>query len=551
MLQKNKEYAYLCLIVLFFFITTQFVDSAERKAQGKKAESQKIVLDFRNADIKTLVKFIAKLQHLIVVFEGDISGEVSIFPPKPLTLSEAYRVIIAFLDAEGYTLIRSKNLLKVVKKKGAIQRPIKTFYGSDPRLVPSTDEVITQIVPIKNVMAIQILNTVNSLISPTGEAFDNKETNTLILSDTASNIRRILGIIRYLDVKKPLKTKEITNVYSIKYMKAKDMAQALGKVFGGQTAGEEKFQVKITPVPAVNALVVTADRGLQKQISDTIKKLDIRRKQVLIEVKIVEATLSKDFEAAVNLTKYLFSGAGAEHTIKMGRAVTNSFISYTVKSARVDATLEMLAKKDLIHILSSPEILTSDNQKAKIVVGQEQPILKSVTNLGTEGGEGKTVSDYVYKDVGIELEVTPHINVDRDVAMDIKFKITSILSEVPFPGNVKVPLVGKRQASTNVVVMDGNTLVIGGLIKNSHRNERQKVPLLGDIPILGLLFSWVHKVSERTELMLFITPHVVASSKEGSNLTKSQSKKRGKEFKKMLQQGQKGKRKIDGNIKKQ
>lgn len=511
-----------------------FAQEAAPAAAGAKEKPQKIRLDLRDAEIKTVVNLLAKLSDLIVIMGDDVKGKVTISSPKDVTVEEAYEIVMAMLETKGISLIKTDKFLKVIQKREAIQKPIDTYYGLAPESVPSEDRVVTHIIPLKNANASDILGSIRPLISPTGNAFENKNTNAIVMTDVATNIRRLLTIIGYLDVVRidPVGD-ESTVVFPIKYMKAKDIADPLSKVFSDSKSG--KSGIKITPVDSANSLIVTAGKDMQPHIKSTLDTLDVRKRQVLIEAKIVEATLTKglDFGLHGDATfKSLVGGHKIDGTAALGSAVSNPFIAFTAKTARVNAALELLATKNRISILSSPRILTSDNQKSKITVADEQPILKSVTDLGGTqvGAAGKTVSDFVYKDVGIELEVTPRINVDRDVAMDVYFKISSILSEVEFPGGIKAPRIGKRESTTSVTVMDSDTLVIGGLMQDSSRDERQKVPILGDIPLLGLLFSKIHKVDERTELLVFITPYVVENKEEGGKLTGYEINKAGEDL---------------------
>lgn len=472
----------------------------------------------------------ARMSGLIAIIGDDVKGKLSVTSSKRLTLPEAYRVFNAVLDVRGFTIIKTDKFLKVMPKRDAIQKPIDIFFGIDIDQVPEEDRVITQIVPISNTKASTVLENVRQLISPTGNVFVNQDTNALVVTDSAMNIRRLMKLIAFLDMQNSNANRDSTTVYAVRYMKAKDLADALGKVFTAKSG--DTSEIRITPVETVNSLIVTADIDVQPAIQKTIAALDTRKRQVLIEAKIVEVTLSKGIDFGLNLVEYLFqTGDGLKNTLKVGTGdIAGSYVNYTVfKAGRLNASLQMLAKDDRVNILSAPRILTSDNQKARILVGQEQPILKSTTVL--EGN--KTVSDYVYKDVGIELEVTPRITIDRDIALDLQQKVTSILSEVEFPGGVKAPLVGKREANTSVVVQDGQTLVIGGLMKNDLRDERQKVPILGDIPVLGWLFSRIRKVNERTELLVFITPTVIMTSAEGTEMAASEEGRTGQEFKEL------------------
>lgn len=489
-----------------------------------------ILFSFQDADIKTVVEMMARMSGLIAIIGDDVKGKLSVTSGKRLTLPEAYKVFNAVLDVRGFTIIKTDTFLKVMAKRDALQKPIDIYFGTDIDLVPEEDRVITQIIPISNTKAATVLDNVRQLISPTGNIFVNQDTNALVVTDSAMNIRRLLKLITFLDMQHSNANRDATTVYAVRYMKAKDLADALGKVFTAKAG--ETAEIRITPVETVNSLVVTADIDVQPAIQKTIAELDIRKRQVLIEAKIVEVTLTKGLDFGLNLVEYLFqTGDGLKNSLKVGTGdIAGSYVNYTVfKAGRLNASLQMLAKDDRVNILSAPRILTSDNQKARILVGQEQPILKSTTVL--EGN--KTVSDYVYKDVGIELEVTPRITIDRDIALDLQQKVTSILSEVEFPGGVKAPLVGKREANTSVVVQDGQTLVIGGLMKNDLRDERQKVPVLGDIPVIGWLFSRIRKVNERTELLVFITPTVIMTSAEGAEMASREEGRTGQEFKEL------------------
>lgn len=513
--------------------------------EERAAKPQKVKLDLRDADIQAVVNLLARWKNLIVVMGDDVKAKVTINSPREMSVDEAYAVVMAVLDTKGITITCTDRFLKVMMKRDAVQRPVDTYYGLLPESVPAEDRVVTHVIPLKNANASEVLGSIRALISTTGNAFDHKNTNSIIITDVATNIRRLLAIIGHMDVvhAEPAGD-EKTSVYAVKYLKSKDLADALGKVFG-EKKQQGAPEIRITPVDTANAIIVTAGKDMHPQIQSTIDRLDTRKRQVLIEAKIVEATVSNGVDFGVNLTKLLFSAGEFGNSITMAGKLSDPFITYTVTSDRLTAALEMAASKGIINILSSPRVLTSDNSKAKIVVADEQPILKSVTDLGSTvaGGTGKTVSDFVYKDVGIELEVTPRINVDRDVALDVTFKISSIISEVTFPGGIQAPKIGKRESNTSVTIMDNHTLVIGGLMKDSKRDERVKVPVLGDIPFIGFLFSRLHKVNERTELLVFITPHVVANTEDGGNLTKSELDAVGHDLKLLNSDGSKETRK--------
>ncbi|PLX98084.1 MAG: hypothetical protein C0624_14755, partial [Desulfuromonas sp.] len=474
------------------------------------ASQTKVKLDFRNADLKTMVNFMAKLYGVVPVLPDNLTGKVNVSVSKRVPLDEGYRIVLAVMEAHGMTMLKTDTMLKVFPKADAVQKPVDTFYGDDPESVPDEDRVITHIAPIHNMSASDILSSIRPLISSTGNGLESRTTNMIILTDVASNIRRLLRIIHYLDVPQGMASAEgSTRVYEIKYMKAKDISAALEKVLG---QGEQKDRIKITPVDSINAVVITGDMEVHARVKATIDALDKRRKQVLIQAQIVEVSLGKTSEMGVRLDENGYTdtfGNSEKYKYTATADFLSSFsgnpISYSLSRIGDDwqATIKAAASKGKAKILSSPRILTSDNQKAKIHVGQEEPIVKSTTDVDN----GKTVSDIIYKDIGITLEVTPQINVERDVTLDVDFSITSILGQREAANNS--PRIGKREASTSVTVMDGDTIVIGGLIKSEDRKDRVGIPLLKDIPFLGALFGYTKNVVDETELLVFLTPDVI------------------------------------------
>jgi general secretion pathway protein D len=493
----------------------------------------RLTLDLRDVELASFVNLMGKLNGLVTVMGDDVKTKVTVFAPKSLSMDDAFLVLEAVLDAHGLTLIRTEKLLKVVKKTDAVQKPVEVRYGSEVDSIPDEDRVITQVVPVVHVEAKQLLEALRPLVSSSGHSFANDNTNALVVTDIASNIRRLVLLAGLLDKEKPAQEAATTTVvYPVRYMKAKDLGDALEKVYTGRQAGQTAAggapggatgDVRLTPVEAANSIIVTASPALHTDILQTIESLDVRRLQVLIEARIVEASFTETTGFSTAITKYLASGNKTVIKVAAGRSLTDPSLAVTLTRENFEGLIHALATDGKITILSCPRLLTTDNQKAKITVGQEQPILKSVTDLGQEAGAGKTVSDFVYKDVGINLEVTPRINVDRDVALDITMLITSVLSEIEFPGNVRAPLIGKREAQTSVIVKDGDTLVIGGLIGATSRSDQTGIPYLSRIPGLGWLLGSQNRRKERTELLVFITPYVVATSDEGTRLTQEEA----------------------------
>ena len=256
-----------------------------------------------------------------------------------------------------------------------------------------------------------------------------------------------------------------------------------------------------------------------------VKKLDQTTPQVLIEAKIVETSFNDQENLGIDwLTKVTVSGA--ERPIIYPFTVTsaskytpdsfpgaddsagsaNAEFSYgTLNFTQVQAVFEMLKTKTDTNILSNPRIVTLDNQAAQIMVGSQYPIPQYTYN---EEQANLQISGWEYKDIGIIFNVTPHVNNAGFVTLDVEPQITAIIGTVTVE-NTSLPELSNESTKTRVMVKDGETLVIAGLVKDQLTDTKKKIPFLGDIPIMGLLFQKSEKVSTKTDMMIFITPHII------------------------------------------
>ncbi len=304
-----------------------------------------------------------------------------------------------------------------------------------------------------------------------------------------------------------------------------------------QLEGKMSSDVKIIADTRINSLLVMASRADMAVIEDLLKQVDIMLSQVLIEVVIVEIGLGDQIKMGIDWLqrsmiaynnkqgggRRAFAGfAGTSRmmgdgdaSLKDGTTINRisdspagagSGLSYyfTLFDFNLDAVINMLASSSEAKILSAPIILTTDNKEAKIMVGEKRPI---VTSTSISGG-GVQQSAYQYTDIGIQLEVTPHINKKGFVVMDIKQKIDNKGDDVIIDGN-KVPVITTRDFTASIAVNDGRTIVIGGIVTSDSNKGRNKIPFLGDIPLLGFLFRSDSKEQVRRELIVLITPYVL------------------------------------------
>jgi general secretion pathway protein D len=269
-------------------------------------------------------------------------------------------------------------------------------------------------------------------------------------------------------------------------------------------------QVEVVADADTNSLLVVTNTKYEADVRKIIEELDRPVRQVLIKVLIAEVTHDKSDDLGVdwsilNLSKGLSGGSSLGN---IASATANGGLAVTLVESQISTSLHALAVAGKLDVLSRPYILTSDNQEANILVGQEVPFITD-TRQDALGGLINTIQ---YQDIGIGLDVTPHINADGLVVMDVAPNISSQSDQsVQIQAGVNAPVFNQRSASSHVGVRDGDTIVIGGLMQDQKTQSITKVPLLGDIPWLGLLFQRDQVTKTKTELLIFLTPHVAQS----------------------------------------
>ena len=304
--------------------------------------------------------------------------------------------------------------------------------------------------------------------------------------------------------------------------------------FPGVAAGEgvpPSADIRFVADEVTNAIIVTTYPRLWKEIEDTIKRLDKMPRQVLIEVLAVEVTLTDDMklgvEWAVRTGNFVITSSATgvitarppQSLIPLGGLVPTGLGVVAFAADKFLAALNALATENRVNVLSNPSILTAENRKAVINVSTSVPIVTSQqVPVATGGITGNAITQTVeYKDAGIILTVTPRIGEQGTVALDVKQEFNEVGENEPPP--INSPRFRKREAETSVVLVNNQTLVLGGLIQNRRTNIRIGVPWLSRIPILGYLFGSVEEKIEKTELLLLITPRAIGTALDAARIT--------------------------------
>ena len=382
----------------------------------------------------------------------------------------------------------------------------------------------------------------------------NERNNSIVLRGKSRPIAQVRHLISMLD--QPATGGGTTQVLYLAHSDAASVAQILTQLVADQQPEGAVQEIKIQADEDLNALVIKADPTTMAEIMSIVEKLDVRRTQVLIEAAIVEISLGDEFELGVDmagidrnnssvpffnsalsptLAQILGAlgpgdtededgntvpgdfdpaaalGAARQPTLGVGRLDPNGF-SFAV-------ILQAIAASSAANLLSTPSILTLDNEEAKILVGQEVPF-RTGSFTTTADGANNPFQTIQREDVGITLTVTPHIHDGSSVRLEVSQEVSSvILASLVADSGASDIITNKRTIDTTILAEDGQTIVLGGLIQDDITTSERKVPLLGDIPWLGRLFRTESEDRDKRSLLVFLRPTVLRDATDVDDTT--------------------------------
>ncbi len=374
-------------------------------------------------------------------------------------------------------------------------------------------------------------------------------TNSLIIVAGEQDIEMITQLAKELDIERPNGTNNVHVVY-LKNADANEVARSLESALvgmkltnGNTTAPPQPIQV--TADKSTNSLIIVAPRQDFEVISEITNKLDKVREQVFVEMQIIEVTEEALQEIGVDWATLDEAVADSVR----GFGLTNlgpraAFINGTAEGlsvgawkgvgndVRIGAILQALKKESGVNILSTPQILTSNHRKAIIIVGENRPfVTQSRITENVNPSTPTVIQGFEYKDVGITLEITPHVSDGGLIRLEVNSEFTKLIEDVATQ-SLNTPVTAKRTAKTAVTMSSGATVVIGGLIRDDKVRITKKVPLLGDLPVVGVLFQTQKDHTQKTNLLIFITPHVMTSQEQLDQITNTKREQMGPEFEK-------------------
>ena len=618
-------------------------ESAKASVQkAEKSDEELLYLNFQDEDIRNVIKQISKATGKNFIIDDGIRGKITIISERMMTKEEAYQTFLSALEVSKYTVVSGPGgILKIVKTSLASKSPIPIHVDT----TPYTDSFVTRLISLQNISANDIQKIIDNMVSKEGNVFAYPATNTLIITDSGTNIDRLMKLIKELDQEGPQQVLDIINiryadakeltqtimslfeidakktttssrrrsrktsqpeleeleevskiiaddrtnsiivlastrgikkvkeiihkmdqpltgregkihVHRLEHASATELAQTLSALTSGASGSRSKKAgdkqsfsaqleggINIVADETTNSLIITASHKdyntLKKEL---LNKLDIPRRQVYLEAIVMELKLSKglDYSISGHGGKYFGSFMPFGQTFGslsnlfsptsffgasglLGGVLSRDTVNIDVPSEGGGTTtfsipafsifLNLIQNYTDANVVSSPNILTLDNQEAEINIIEKIYAPKTTTTA-----TGIVTTEPIPLEAGLTLNIKPQISAGNSVRLEINHELSNFegrpTKEQPTPPTTS------RKIKTTVVAMDGQTVVLGGLMQDLVASTKSKIPVLGDIPILGWLFKTTSSTKRKTNLLVFITPHIIDDPTDFSKITK-------------------------------
>ena len=542
-------------------------------------QANSITFNFKDAELRDVIEAFALLVGKSYIIDSRVAGKVNVISSEDMSIDEAEKMLHSILKVYGFVMQEQENIVKIVPdqlmREGSLiidknnilnndqivtqlfrlfNIPVSQFVNAIQPLLPVESSLVplqnknslivtttatsinkiqriiekidepnltnTDIIEIQNLNAIDVAKVLDRFFSDEKRAIGinfsvpiflvDKKTNSIIIKSHLSDSQQIKDLIESLEEKN--KIIDETQVVYLKHAQADYLAQTL-RLLMEQNNNENNQVTKIQADENLNALIIRGDLGTQKMLMNIVSKLDIPRKQVLVEA--VVADISDGDAIALGISSLTGTLSGDVSTsLKLGSTNILEISENTVSD--IVGVIDLLATNTTSDILSTPSLITIDNEEAEIIVGRNVPFKTGQFN----DSNNTAFQTLERQDVGVTLRIKPQINDNDRIRLDILQEVSSIDPTVASSNDT---VTSKKSIKTNVIVNDQELIVIGGLIDEKMVEQVNKVPLLGSIPIFGNLFKNTSQVMEKRNLIIFIKTTIIDNPKIDSinNLTNS------------------------------
>ena len=534
------------------------------------SQANAITFNFKDAELTDVIEAFALLVGKSYIIDSRVVGKVNVISTEEMDIIEAEKMLYSILKVYGYVMQDQGGIVKIVPdqlmREGStllsnndtyIEDKIVTqlfrlknisvgdFISSVQPLLPTESSLVplakknslivtsnainvekvkriiekidepnlteTDIIEIQNLNAIDVAKVLDRFFTDEKKEIGinfsvpifmvDKNTNSIIIKSHESDAIKIKSLIRSIEERNK-RTNETQVVY-LKNAQAQALAETLRSLVQQSTDTNNIATTKIQADTNLNALIIRGDLGTQKMLMEIINKLDIARKQVLVEA--IVADISDGDALALGISSLTGTISGDVNTsLKLGSTNILEFTENTVSD--IVGIIDLLATNTTSDILSTPSLITIDNEEAEIIVGRNVPFKTGQFN----DSNNTAFQTLERQDVGVTLRIKPQISNNNRIRLDILQEVSSI---DPTVASLNDTVTSKKSIKTNVIVNDQELIVIGGLIDEKMVEIENKIPILGNIPIFGSIFKNTSQVMEKRNLIIFIKTTIVNDPK--------------------------------------
>ncbi|OGW95502.1 MAG: hypothetical protein A2Z81_09660 [Omnitrophica WOR_2 bacterium GWA2_45_18] len=455
-----------------------------------------ITLDVRDMNIVDVIKFLALKGEFNVVISPMVEGRSTVLL-NSVSIKDALDIVII----SNHLAYKIQSNIVQIMSSAEYEAMFGKKFG---------DQTDVKIVRLQYSKPNYVLSALDNIKSNVGKIIIDEDTGSVVMIDTPETIAKMEEALK--EIEKPLET----FVYTLQYAKADDVAGKLRARIDAKSVGA------VTPDDRSNKIIVRAFPERIKEVEEIIKKLDTPTKEVLVDARILQVVLKPEYDMGIdwqldfrdssdeNIKKLSFNNTFMDtDNIAASDNLASTFGQVAVGNFNTDAfelKIRALEKVSDTKILSNPKILVTNGEEAKIHIGDTVPYIISTTS-GT-GDSAITSEDVRFVDVGLKLNVKPIINDEEFVSMHLRPEISTVVGSITSQGG-GIPQVNKTQVETTVLVKNGNTIIMGGLKKDDKVHTKKGFPVLMDLPVVGSIFGRTHDSFSQTEIVIFITPHIV------------------------------------------
>lgn len=464
----------------------------------KEGFNRRIAVDLADVNVVAVLKILAEKGNINIVISKAVEGKITLFV-KNVTILEALDIIMTASNL-AYE-IRPGEVLYVMPD--AVYKALHGKAFKDIRRVMKIELVYAS--------PKAVFKALDAMKSAVGEVMVDEDSGIIVLKDTPARLLVLVNVLASLD--RP----GIPTTFALQYAKAADVATALNARLDAKKTG------MVTVDERNNQIIVTCLPERMKEVEEIVKQMDRETKQVLLEVKIIRIVLKDEFDMGVDwrlvLKKLRIPNMAFSGNFALPSTVPSPFtinMGHDGAHYKYSALVQLLQQFGEARNLSSPSIAVVNGEEAKIHVGRTEAYVTTTVSSG--GAVATTAAQVTFIDTGVMLTVTPIINDLGFITIKVKPEISAVESYLKYKIAVdvenEVPIISRTSAETTVKIKTGTTVVIGGLRKDEKIKSISKVPILGDIPVIRWAFRRVVEKTEKTEVVVFLTPHIITGDED-------------------------------------